>query len=249
MQKLNNLEVEPVINKNFKDKISIHENLINNAPFFLSLIIGRKGSGKTSLLYSLLKLMCVRKKTKVIIISSTYNLDYTMIEIIRKLEKNNIELETYDNIYDENKKNILENITEDIKLNIDNWKEELKKSKKLYSKIIIVIDDLAEVLKNNILQKLVFKMRHFMISIILITQHYKSLSVGIRNNANILFLYSDLSDNVLEAIYDEQINSYKLPYKDFLNYYLQITEKKYNFMMLNYNDKDIRKNLNYKLII
>jgi hypothetical protein len=42
-----------------------------------------------------------------------------------------------------------------------------------------------------------------MISIILITQHYKSLSVGIRNNANILFLYSDLSDNVLEAIYDE----------------------------------------------
>ena len=95
--------------------------------------------------------MCVRKKTKVIIISSTYNLDYTMIEIIRKLEKNNIELETYDNIYDENKKNILENITEDIKLNIDNWKEELKKSKKLYSKIIIVIDDLAEVLKNNIL--------------------------------------------------------------------------------------------------
>lgn len=248
MQKINNLIVEPVINKKFKDKLIVHNELINNTPFYLCCIIGRKGSGKTSLLWSLLKLSCVKNKTIVRIFSSTFNIDETMINIIDKLNKYGVEVQTFDNIYD-GKINILEQQFNELKENINDMKEEFKNKKKIYSKYIYIIDDLADILKDKSLQKIIFKHRHYLTSFIINTQYYKSLSVGIRTNSNILCLYSDIGYDTLKKIYEEKINSNKFSFNDFLYYYEQITKEKYNFMYINPDNLDIRKNLNYKLIL
>lgn len=247
IKKINDLEIKDInINKkNNKKQDIIHDKLIN-VKNFLGVIIGMKGSGKTVLVDNIIQIAST-KKTKVYIFSSTINFDSNWINIKNKLNKYNIEFEAYENIYDDNKNNILEQIFNNIKENVEEEKDKIKKANKYYSKFLFVIDDLAEILKDKILQKIIFKHRHYLTSIILVSQYYKSLSVGIRTNADFLCIYGNIGDDALKKIYDEHINNNKLLYEDFLNYYKQITEQKYNFMYI--NNLDIRKNLNYQIIL
>jgi hypothetical protein len=61
-------------------------------------------------------------------------------------------------------------------------------------------------------------------------------------------LFKEISNNRLKMIYDEKIKN--LEYDKFIELYLNATEEKYNFLLINCDDnKDIRKNFDMKYIL
>lgn len=69
-------------------------------------IAGKKKSGKTQLLYNILK-RCANKSTKVQLFSATVDKDPTYKEIARMLKSRGVDFETFDHFIDEDKNDLL----------------------------------------------------------------------------------------------------------------------------------------------
>ena len=244
MQKINNLEVTPFKTKSINKKI-LHKDLIN-IPFYACFLSGKKGSGKTSVLGRLIELTAVPKYTIVRIFSTTYDNDETMKAILNKMDKYKLEYELYDSLNDD-QGNILERQFNEIKEEVNELMPKLEKSKILYPLYLYIIDDMSHVLRDQNLEKFIFRHRHLRTCFILSSQYYYHISPSIRANINFLILFGDIGLEKLKQIYSEKINSKKLPFDKFLELYEYITETKYNFMYINSDQLEIRKNLNYRI--
>ena len=244
MQKINNIKIQVLKNKQ-KDKKFIHKDLFNEQfPFiFLS---SKKNSGKSNLIYNILINMIIPKKTKIFLFSKTIENDQTTIDMIKKIEKYN-DIEFYDDLQYENQ-NILIKLIEDIKLDIKENKEKIKKLNYVYPKYIFIFDDFSELLKDKSLEGIIKRHRHYLTSFIISSQSYTDLTPNVRNQVNFLILFKEISNNRLKMIYDEKIKN--LEYDKFIELYLNATEEKYNFLLINCDDnKDIRKNFDMKYIL
>ena len=74
---------------------------------------------------------------------------------------------------------------------------------------------------------------------ILTSQNYKSLPKSLRLNMSQVLLFSTSNEAELKAIYDE--NSSSLGFKEWLKVYRQTTDKPFNCLVVNYqNKKDYR---------
>lgn len=250
MEKINNIQVQVLKNKN-KDKKFVHKDLFNEQfPFIF--ISSKKGSGKSNLIYNLLINMALPKKTKIYLFSKTYENDTTTINMIDKISKYN-QIELFDDLDYENQpgekyKNILEKIFNDIKIDIAENKEKIKKLPYTYVRHLFIFDDFSELLKDKVLEGLIKRHRHYLSSFIISSQSYTDLKPNVRNQVNFLILFKEIPINRLKLIYDEKIKG--LDYDKFIELYISATNDKYNFLLLNCDDnKDIRQNFNYRFIL
>jgi hypothetical protein len=85
--------------------------------------------------------------------------------MIKKIEKYN-EIECYDDLQYENQ-NILIKLIEDIKLDIKENKEKIKKLNYVYPKYIFIFDDFSELLKDKSLEGIIKRHRHYLTSFII----------------------------------------------------------------------------------
>lgn len=250
MQKINNIKIQVLKNKQ-KDKKFMHKDIFNEQ-FLCLFISSKKNSGKTNLIYNILINMIIPKKTKIFLFSKTIENDQTTIDMIKKIEKYN-EIEFYDDLQYENKsgeyyKNILEKLIDDIKLDIKENKEKIKKLNFVYPRYVFIFDDFSELLKDKSLEGIIKRHRHYLTSFIISSQSYTDLTPNVRNQVNFLILFKEISNNRLKMIYDEKIKN--LEYDIFIETYLNATEEKYNFLLINCDDnKDIRKNFDMKYIL
>lgn len=250
MEKINNIKIEILKNKN-KDKPFYHKQIFDEQyPFvFLS---SKKASGKSSVIYNILINMTLPKKTKIYLFSKTYENDNTQINMIKKISKYNDiqffdDLE-YKNQQGENFNNILDKLINDIKQDILENKEKIKKLKYVYPRHIFVFDDFSELLKDKTLEGIIKRHRHYLTSFIISSQSYTDLKPNVRNQVNFLILFKEIPIQRLKLIFDEKIKG--LDYDKFIELYNKATEEKYNFLLLNCDDnKDIRKNFNMKFIL
>lgn len=245
MQKINNIEITPFKSKKNNKKI-LHKDIIN-IPFWTCFLSGKKGSGKTSTLGTLLMNTSIPKYTIIRIFSTTTGQDETMKEILKKFDKYKQEYEIYENLYDEEGNNLFEKQFKEIQNEIIELNPKLEKSKVLYPLYIYVIDDMSHILRDKALEKFIFRHRHLRTCFILSSQYYNHISPPIRANINFLILFGDISLEKLKLIYSEKINSKKFNFDDFIELYDQITSQKYQFMYINCDELEIRKNLNYKI--
>jgi hypothetical protein len=247
MEKINNLEVKPFINKK-KQKNILHKDLIN-IPYWCALLCGKKGSGKTSVWGNLILQSAIPKFTIVRIFSTTLQTDETMINIFKSLDKNKIEYELYDSLYDNNKENILSKQFNEIQNEVQELSKSIEKS--IISSIfyIYVIDDMSDVMRSKELGKFITRHRHIKSCICLSSQYYYHFSPEIRYNLNLLLIFGDIGLDTLKQIYNEKVNSKSLTFENFLQLYEDITNIKYNFMYINSDHLEIRKNFNYKINI
>lgn len=250
MQKINNIKIQVLKNKQ-KDKKFMHKDIFNEL-YPCIYISSKKNSGKSNLIYNILIHMLLPKKTKIYLFSKTFENDQTTIEMIKKIEKYN-EIEFYDDLQYENQqgeyyKNILDKLIDDIKLDIKENKDKIKKLNYVYPKYIFIFDDFSELLKDKSLEGIIKRHRHYLTSFIISSQSYTDLTPNVRNQVNFLILFKEISNNRLKMIYDEKIKN--LEYDKFIELYLNATEEKYNFLLINCDDnKDIRKNFDMKYIL
>ena len=250
MEKINNIQIQVLKNKN-KDKKFVHKELFNEQfPFIY--ISSKKNSGKSNLIYNILINMALPKKTKIYLFSKTYENDQTTINMIDKISKYN-EIELYDDLEYENQqgekfKNILDKLINDIKQDIAENKDKLKKLSYTYPRHIFIFDDFSELLKDKVLEGIIKRHRHYLTSFIISSQSYTDLKPNVRNQVNFLILFKEIPINRLKLIYDEKIKG--LDYEKFIELYIYATTEKYNFLLLNCDDnKDIRQNFNMKFIL
>lgn len=247
MEKINNIEIIPFKSKKDNKKI-LHTDIIN-LPFWTCYLCGKKGSGKTSVIGSLLMNTSIPKYTIIRIFSTTTKQDETMKEILKKFDKYKQEYEIYENLYDEDGNNLLEKQFKEIQDEIIELTPKLEKSKVLYPLYIYVIDDMSHILRDKQLEKFIFRHRHLRTCWIISNQYWATISPSIRTNINFLILFGDISLDKLKMIYNEKINSKKFSFDDFLNLYDNITSQKYQFVYVNTDQLELRKNFNYKINI
>ena len=250
MEKINNIKIK-VLKNIQKDKPFAHK-IIFNEPFPFIYISSKKNSGKSMLIYNILLNMAIPKKTTIYLFSKTYENDYTQISMIDKISKYN-EIQffddlSYDNQQGESYVNILDKLLQNIKDDISLNKEKIKKQKFIYPRYIFIFDDFSDLLKDQPIETLIKKHRHYLTSFIISSQSYTDLKPNVRNQINFLILFKEIPINRLKLIYDEKIKN--IEYDKFYELYINATDEKYNFLLLNCDDnKDIRMNFDYKFIL
>ena len=85
--------------------------------------------------------------------------------------------------------------------------------------------------KNNFLNNLAIKSRHYQVNLIIISQKLTYLPPIIRNQVDILQLFPSASIKVLESYYDEVSNT--LTWEEFLELFAFATKEKYSSLIIN----------------
>lgn len=111
--KINNFKIKPLINAD-RPIEAIGGGKLIPEPYSNIFIVGKKASGKTTILYNLLK-NCVNKHTTVIIFSSTINRDKTWDDILKMLEKKKCMVEKFIDFKNEEDGEILKDMIEQLK--------------------------------------------------------------------------------------------------------------------------------------
>jgi GTPase SAR1 family protein len=197
-------------------------------------IIGRPGSGKTSLLYALFK------NEKPALLRNAYH----NIFLFQPKESGN---SMADNIFDKNlpPENLFYDLTEDNLTEVFNKVKEENASDE-YEGVLhhaIVLDDQTAHLRDNpkiknILKELLMNRRHIHLSIFFIIQTFKSIEPDIRRLVDNYFIYKT-SKQSLEQIASEVI---EIPSKYVIPISNLVFDAKYNFLFINVETKTMMRN-------
>lgn len=197
-------------------------------------IIGRPGSGKTSLLYALFK-----NKNPALLRDAYHN-----IFLFQPKESGN---SMSDNIFEKNlpPENLFYELTEDTLQSVfDRIKEDNESEE--YEGVLhhaIIFDDQTAHLRDNpkiksILNELLFNRRHLHVSLFFIVQTFKSIEPSIRKLIDNYFLYKT-NKQALEQIASEVIeiqSKYVIPLSNL------VYDAKFNFLFINVETKTLMKN-------
>jgi hypothetical protein len=70
----------------------------------------------------------------------------------------------------------------------------------------------------------------------------------VRDNCDIICVFTGLSTNQIDELF-QMVNIPNLNKKEFINIYHKATEGSRNFLFINKTSKELRKNLNEKIIV
>lgn len=266
IQTINNEKVKPIpLPKVENEKIKGFE--MFPEVYSNIFLVARKKSGKTSVIWKILK-SCAGKKTNVIIFSSTIHKDANIMHIIKHFKNKGNSIESYTSIKEDGEdklKELLDRLKneyeeessedeEKIKHKINLFREEeeekdrkARKPSKLYPEYIIIFDDIGNELKNPVINQLLKTNRHYKSKVILSSQYVNDLSPESRKQIDYWILFGGHKMEKLKIIYDDaDIN---IPFEDFINLYIDATKEKYNFLYIDTRDVTFRKNFNklYKI--
>jgi len=196
------------IHNKLTDIIKADDNQVNqtNKPFppspqpFVFLTIGRKGSGKTSLIKNLLDSPDGFQKRfhNIYLISKTAKNDDKLKKLVEELDEDN---KFYDTCNDE----VVEEVLDKIKTFN---KDYLKKHKKKKPENLIIFDDCLDSLplsveRNSAINKLIIGHRHYKTSVIISVQKWTAVNRLIRNNSDCISYFTNQNDKENKSFKDE----------------------------------------------
>jgi len=186
------------------------------------LVVGRSGSGKSTVLYNLL--------TSKELLGDYFNFIFVFSDVATDdiLQKLKLPKKNYIKDFDEDK---VETIINKIEQKIE--KEGLEKTAK-EMQIAFIFDDILnkqKFLKSNIMRKLASANRHYLISWFVLSQYYRAIPPVIRSNASgIIYFPASLAEN--EKLAEEQCLP-GMSKKEFIELIDYATEEKHSFMFIN----------------
>lgn len=198
-------------------------------PPFTQLLLAPTKSGKSVLIVNLLLNINFYKDMfdEIYFISPTVYIDHTLKAIAEDDE--------IIKIHEDEDLDKIDVILKDI---IDEQKK-LKMKDKECPHILVVLDDMISYFKNNtVLDKLPTVSRHYNLSFILSSQSYIGVPTKLRKNTAGYVIFKLYNNADLKAFYDD-IGS---QFKDFMEYYHEATEEKYNFLYANHREMKLYHN-------
>jgi len=233
-------------------------------------LCARKGSGKTNIINKILT-SCIDKNTKVIVFASTHDIDDNWLAIKKNLNTREIQSLFYSQL-EENKIDNLEYVMSFMKNEnqaeeINNQKEDpndliqiikfdkakgvtikLKKEKKVAPKYIIIFDDISTSLNHKNVPFLLKTFRHYKSKVIISSQYFNDVTKDARMQIDYLLLFGgEAQDKMEKDIYP--VFGCDVGEENFYDIYKQITKEKHDFLYINKNECDMRKNFDHKITI
>ena len=225
--KINDLKIKKVEPKVQKPLRESHRQIFGDTPFGMCLLLGSRGTGKSTVLWNLIQHICQPKFTRIIIISSTAGIgDRTWETILEEMGTYKLSFEVHNDI--ENIDTIINNLIEQAKARLNDdggqlyglmmgaQEDEKKKSKYEIMDYVVVFDDCSKYIRNQKRLELLCKtLRHYNSFIFIGTQSLKDLSPPLREASNFCFLFAGMGESALKTFRDEKIT--KIPYDLFKN--------------------------------
>ena len=172
------------------------------------LIVGKKGSGKSTFVLNLLrkKEMYRRHFNNIFLVSPTAKRDDKFQKLCDELTQNN-------QCYDECTAEVLNEIRERVeKFNDDFLSDEKNKKKGKKPHSLLILDDCISDLNRgseikNIINKMTMNSRHLKLSIWIISQKYRLISTAIRANADLITFFKNENDIEKKALEEFSIDT------------------------------------------
>ena len=252
-KKLNNEVVKEVPTLTEKDRRKIKGAALFPEIYCNVFLCARKKSGKTSVIYKILKRCCGRN-TRIVAFCSTLNKDASWETIQAWAQHKNIPFVGHTGIK-EGKKDLLaeliasleqkEEIEEKVKglLDSDSDEEEEERPPKYRAPdYIFILDDLSHELRYPSLTALLKKNRHFKAKVLLSSQWLNDLKPEARRQIDYFILFKGQSENKLPDIYRDA--DLPITPEQFQEVYDYATEEPYSFLYIDQGDKTFRRNFN-----
>jgi adenylate kinase family enzyme len=184
-----------------------------------NLLIGKPGSGKTNLIYQIMKSITNKCYDKIFLFQPEKSRTSMKDKLFDQLPKD----QKYEELTFENLEYVNDNLDDE-------------------GNNCIIFDDMGAYLKNNdikkLLKEIVMNRRHKHVSIYFLCQTYFSIERDIRKLFSNLFIFK-VSKQELNTIYDELIEHKK----EYIDEIIKIIyDTKYNFMFINTDSQRIFKN-------
>jgi KaiC/GvpD/RAD55 family RecA-like ATPase len=222
LKKNKGIDLKPpefICDNDLGDHLNNHDMLNHLNKFTFNGFIGKPGSGKTSLMISML----TSKKEKRIFRKCFNNILLVMPESSRNsLKKNVFEKHPEEKMYEELN---YENIT-DIYNKLNEYSKENETT-------MLILDDVGATLKNlsiqTTLRKIIYNRRHLKVSIFILLQSYMSLPKEIRKLFNNIFMFKP-SKVEFENLFNELFEQKKDLAIDIMNF---VYTDPHDYLMLN----------------
>lgn len=239
--KIQNIKEPELLFPKMTCDIKLNQNLdnypaLNNMnKFSFNIILGKPGSGKTSILYALLKKGGKNKLFK------------KVFENIFLFMPTNSRNSFNDNIFSSlSEENVHDELTFDNLTEV--WGRIRDDSREGY-KSLIILDDVTASLKDTdiqqLLREIIFNRRHNRTSILLLVQNYKSIPKDLRRMINNLVLYK-INKNEMDNIFSELFENKKECLNDIMRI---VFDKPHQFMLMDVDNQKFFKNFGQEIII
>eukprot|EP00732_Lithocolla_globosa_P000107 Lithocolla_globosa_v1_NODE_20_length_9637_cov_33.687643.p3 type:complete len:279 gc:universal NODE_20_length_9637_cov_33.687643:8356-7520(-) len=263
---INNVKVKPIhgVEKTPINMIKGNEYFDIEYPNLFTC--SKKNSGKTTVVFNILKAKCDKKQTKVVVFCGTHQQDDSWIFIRNYLEAKGFDYEFYYSIYEDN---ALANTIEEMKqgrIQDEQEKEEdeeeepcicdfgeqrisvkikKKKPKLIAPKFFLVFDDLARELRDKDISLLTRENRHYRSFCIFSSQVLNDIHPDALIQMSYVLIFQGINLIKLEELYKK--TSLSTTFDKFVSLYNDATQYgKYNFFYVDITNTKFRKNFNLK---
>jgi len=235
---------------------------IFNVRYWVTLILGKRKSGKSTLIYTLLTNF-VTKKMVVLFFVPTFYKDDTYAVMREWLDKKGVAYRGFTDVIEDG----VNQIDEFMKVNHgmdetqEKEKEEIKcpfvkfndpaPRKKLDKPLpppeyFLIFDDISNLLKNKSVCLLIKNSRHYRAKIILSTQSVVDISPQIYGQTDYLCMMKNLNRDSLEKIY-ERIEPPLDSLEEFEQLYHTVTNNKHDFLLFSRENDEFGINLSKRI--
>lgn len=236
--------------------------------YFCMTLLGKRKSGKTSLIYTLLKKF-LTKKTKVLFFVPTFHKDRAYEPIRKFLEEKKIKYDAYSSVEEdginlvntfmevnsgfdeEKKKNQMGEQQEKPKIEHHckfecETKNKKRKRKEEPPQYFIVFDDMAGYLRKPSVLGLIKKSRHFRSKIVISTQSVADVHPDVYGQMDYIAIFKNFNEHSLDFLYEKI--SLGMTLEQFKKIYEYVTAQKFGndyncFLLLHMADETFYVNL------
>ena len=270
-KEINNIKIKPVVH------LALESHEILGYDYFSTLysniyICSRRRSGKTPLIYNILK-HCVNKRSNVVFFCSTIHRDSTYKLILEMLEKKKVNVMTFDHFLN-GKENILTGIIEGLNNDLETKEQEKikkdhdnidpkpimdlfpkekaierkeRKPKKLSPEYVFIFDDLGNDLRHASITQLFKTSRHYKAKVIVSSQYIHDLSNACIKNLDYTLIFKSFNREKLMVLFEALDLS--IDFELFEQLYLDATAQPFNFLYVDSRDNTYRRNFNREFLI
>lgn len=274
IKKRNNVKVEiPPLKTNTK---RFKGDDLFDIQYFCMTLLGKRKSGKTSLIYTLLKKF-VTKNTIVLFFVPTFHKDKTYEPIRNFLDKNKISYDSYSSV-EEDGVNILETFMEvnsgfkdksrkdeqaedshplienACKFHCDEEGKDKKKRKREEEppEYFLVFDDMSGFLRKPSVLKLIKNSRHFRTKIVLSTQGVSDVHPHVFGQMDYIAVFKNFNEDSLDFLYEKLQLGISL--EEFKEIYHYVTSMKFGdnyncFLLINLPEEKFFVNLDKEVLV